>query len=179
MILVASLPFLWENAMNAKDAILNTYSFGDRIVESYLGDLSDADLLVRPTPGANHIAWQLGHLIASEHVMLESIKPGSSPALPAGFADAHGRDEASLQSDDPKRFSTKDQYLSLMRGQRAATRALLSKTTEEELDAPAAERFRKMVPTVGAVFQLAGNHVLMHVGQFASVRRKLNKPVVI
>jgi len=36
-----------------------------------------------------------------------------------------------------------------------------------------------MCPTVGATFNLIGSHVGMHVGQFVSVRRKLNKPVAL
>ena len=52
----------------------------------YLSDLSDADLLVRPTPGANHIAWQFGHLIESEPHLLKIILPDAKmPELPAGF----------------------------------------------------------------------------------------------
>src|SRR5438874_3001174 len=101
--------------MHAKDAILATLATGDRVLNKYLADLGDADLLVRPVPGQNHIAWQLGHLIATERFMLEGVKPGSSPALPEGFTDAHGRDEASTCSDDPSRFLTKDQYLALMK----------------------------------------------------------------
>ena len=31
-----------------------------------VSDLSDAELLVRPVPQANHIAWQLGHLILQD-----------------------------------------------------------------------------------------------------------------
>jgi hypothetical protein len=165
--------------MNAKDSILGTYAMGENVVGKYLDDLSDADLLVRPVEGGNHIAWQLGHLIVSERMMVESIKEGSSPALPAGFAEAHGRDEDSTHSDDPKRFRTKDEYLALMKSQREATKAVLAAATEADLDTPSSERFRKMMPTTGSVFLLVGTHVLMHVGQFASVRRKLHKPVVI
>jgi hypothetical protein len=36
-----------------------------------------------------------------------------------------------------------------------------------------------MFPKLGAVLTLAANHPLMHAGQFASVRRKLGKPVAI
>ncbi len=36
-----------------------------------------------------------------------------------------------------------------------------------------------MWPTLGAVLLLAGSHVLMHSGQFVSVRRKLGKPIAI
>ncbi len=34
---------------------------------TYLGDLTDADIMVRAIPDTNHIAWQLGHLIQSEN----------------------------------------------------------------------------------------------------------------
>jgi hypothetical protein len=66
-----------------------------------------------------------------------------------------------------------------MKSQREATKAVLAAATDADLDAPSDERFRKMVPTTGSVFLLVGTHVLMHVGQFASARRKLHKPVVI
>ena len=58
--------------MNAKDVLLQTIGMGDHILNAYLGDLSDADLLLRPVEGQNHIAWQLGHLISSERSMVET-----------------------------------------------------------------------------------------------------------
>jgi hypothetical protein len=165
--------------MHAKDAILQTCNMSEQVVDKYLNDLGDADLLLRPVPGQNHIAWQLGHLILSERGMVEGIKPGSSPPLPAGFEEAHGPDEASTASDDPARFLSKAKYLELMKAQREATKTVLSSLSDAELDAPAPERMRKMCPTAGAVLALIGGHVLMHVGQWVSVRRKLGKPVVI
>ncbi len=165
--------------MHAKDAILGTYAMGERVMSRYLEDLTDADLLLRPVPGQNHIAWQLGHLILSERGMAEGIKPGSSPALPDGFEAAHGRDEDSTHSDDPNRFLKKQQYIDLMTAQRNATKSVLNGLSETDLDAPGPERFRKNAPTVGAVLLLAGMHPLMHVGQFVGVRRKLSKPIAI
>ena len=50
--------------------------------------LSDADLLVRPAPSANHIAWQLGHLVLAEPFLIRTELPDAAyPELPAGFAD--------------------------------------------------------------------------------------------
>jgi hypothetical protein len=173
------IPQATEPAMNAKDAILTTYDMGERVLNTYLDDLADEDLRTRPVPGQNHIAWQLGHLIASERFMVEAIRPGLSPALPEGFVDAHGRDEASTCSDDPARFLKKDEYRALMKAQRNATKAALENMTEGDLDAPSPERYRNRMPTIGAVMLLIGTHVLMHVGQFVSVRRKLGKPIAI
>ncbi len=165
--------------MNAKDAILGTYAMGERVMSRYLDDLSDADLLIRPVSGQNHIAWQLGHLILSERATIESVKPGSSPELPAGFEEAHGRDVASTTSDDPSRFLGKDKYLTLIQAQREATRSVLNSLSDAELDAPSPERFQPRAPKNGDVLLLVGTHALMHVGQFVGVRRKLNKPVAI
>lgn len=163
--------------MHAKDALLQTLDMNERILGEYVGDLGDADLLLRPVEGQNHIAWQIGHLISTERVMVEAIKPGSCPPLPDGFDEVHGRD--ATQSDDPSRFASKERYLELFRAQRAATKAVLDSLTDADLDAPAPERTRKRFPTVGLTFGLMGSHVLMHVGQFVSVRRKLKKPVTI
>ena len=51
--------------MNDKNALQLALVSTQGMVPMYLGDLSDADLLVRPVPGANHIAWQIGHVISS------------------------------------------------------------------------------------------------------------------
>ena len=58
----------------------------------FIADLSDADLLVRPAPTANHIAWQLGHVIGSEQYFITKIGAAASlPKLPDGFTDQHGK----------------------------------------------------------------------------------------
>jgi hypothetical protein len=160
--------------MNAKDVIKNTLDTSDAILSRYVEDLADADLLLRPVAGMNHIAWQLGHLIDVESRLVETIRPGSSPKLPEGFADNHKMDQA--KSDDPSHFTTKAEYLNLWKAQRAATKAVLDSLPDAELDEqkPGLPGF---APTVGAVFNLLGTHPLMHFGQFVAVRRMLGKPV--
>jgi len=163
--------------MHAKDVIRNTIEMSDRIFGRYLDDLSDADLLVRPVEGMNNTAWQIGHLIMSERSMLESIKPGSSPALPEGFDEGHGREK--FTENDPAKFLPLAKYRELWKAQRDATYAVLETLSDDELDAPSDERFRKFIPTVGGVMNMIGSHVLMHAGQLVAVRRLTNKPVVI
>ncbi len=165
--------------MNGKDTILAAYDSADRIMERYLADLSDADLLIRPVPGMNHIAWQLGHLAISEKSILERVKPGAGAPIPEGFDKSHGCDETCTKLDDPSKFETKARYLELLKEQRAATKAVLDKMTDAELDAPAPETMRAMCPTVGAVMLLIGTHPLMHVGQWVAVRRSKGLPVAI
>src|SRR5581483_11268427 len=127
--------------MNAHAVLRVALAGADSISTSYLNDLSDADLLVRPVPGANHIAWQLGHLIAAENMMIGQACPGVMPALPAGFAEKHTKDTAG--SDDRGAFLGRDEYLRLYREQREATLKALDSLSEADFDRPAPEKFRQ------------------------------------
>ena len=163
--------------MNGKDVLRETLNFSTFVLKSYVGDLTDDELLKRPGPGCNHIAFQLGHLISSECMLLNSVSPGSAPELPAGFAEQHSK--ANAGSDDPAKFLTKQQYLDLADKVHAATLKVIEEYPEPDFHKPGPENFRKMFPTVGSIFMLIANHPLMHAGQFVPVRRALGKPVVI
>lgn len=158
----------------AKDVIRLTLGASDDFLKSYLHDLSDDDLNSIPVPGMNPIAWQLGHMLAAHRNWVESIKPGSCPPLPDGFATAHSKETAAPNSFTP--VATKADYLSAWEGLGAATRAVLDGLPDDQLDAPTGISF---APTVAALFNMMGVHALGHAGQFVAVRRKLGKPVVI
>ncbi len=163
--------------MNAKDAISGTANLSRMVLKAYIGDLTDKELMQRPGAGCNHIAWQLGHLIASESNLLNMITPGTGPELPAGFAEKHTKETIGI--DDPSKFCTKQEYLDLFDKCHAATLAALAKYPEADLDSPAPENIRSLVPTMGGMFTLIATHTMMHAGQFVPVRRALGKPVVI
>lgn len=160
--------------MHVKDALRSALEMNHNIVKSTLADLADADLLVRPVPGANHIAWQLGHLIGAEARFLGMI-PGAAPAeLPAGFAEQHTKEKAGSDTG----FRTKKEYLDLFDRVRGQTVAALQRVADADLDRPVEGPIARLAPTVGALFMLTANHELMHSGQFSVVRRKLGKPVL-
>jgi hypothetical protein len=160
--------------MDSRGALKAGIVGGERMVQAYLGDLSDAVLLARAVPGTNHIAWQLGHLIYAERWMVDLVRPGSVPELPAGIHEQHSNDTAA--SDDPTKFLSKAEYLELFKGVRAGTLALLETLSDAELDEQAPERLRHFLPTVGNVFVMQGTHWVMHAGQWAIIRRTLGKP---
>ena len=143
------------------------------VVQGYIQDLTDEDLLRRPVENANHIAWQLGHLIAAEHDLNNMVRPDSMPALPDGFADKHNKETAS--SDDPAAFCTKEEYLTCMAEQRAGTIALLDTLSDEDLQKPSPEKLQQFGGTVGAVIAGQSAHWMMHAGQWVIVRRQLGK----
>jgi hypothetical protein len=163
--------------MLAKDAIRECAELSRMVLKRYIEDLSDAELCRRPGPGCNHVAWQLGHLISSECSLLNLVRPGSAPELPAGFAEQHDKDHTA--SDDPSQFCTKNEYLKLLDQVHAASMKVLETFSPEDFDQPAPERLRNMFPTMGATMLLIASHPMMHAGQFVPVRRALGKPVVI
>jgi hypothetical protein len=147
------------------------------LLNSYIRDLSDADLLVRPVAGANHIAWQLGHLLVAERALVKAELPNAPfPELPAGFAEAHSKETAA--NDGPAGFLTKGEYLSIFETVRSATLAAVAGLKDADLDRPAVGPLAKMAPTLGDTFLLISNHTLMHGAQVTVVRRKLGKPVL-
>jgi DinB superfamily len=159
--------------MNARDAIKLNLNSANMISQSYLSDLSDADLLVRAVPGSNHIAWQLGHLLVAEREMLEAAFPGSMPALPAGFVEKYTTDTSKL--DSASAFHTKGEYLKIAEELRSATLKVLDKISDADLDKPGPEKFKDWLKSIGELISMQGSHWLMHAGQWALVRRKLGK----
>jgi uncharacterized damage-inducible protein DinB len=160
--------------MGPKDVIRNSLDTSDFTIKTYLNDLSDEDLRVTVVEGMHPIAQQLGHLITAEHMFQEMVEPGSAPALPDGFQDAH---DIKKTGGDPSGYRSKEEYLRLWDVHRAATKALLDRVGDSELDDNRDGKLPPWAPTVSAVLNMAGLHALMHAGQFVAVRRKLNKPI--
>jgi hypothetical protein len=159
--------------MDLKQAIRTSLAQSDFLVQSYLNDLTSADLLARPCPGGNHIAWQLGHLIAAEHHLVEQAAPGKMPKLPPGFAERHKKDSAA--KDDAASFLKKEEYLALAKHTREATQSVVAQLNEADFDKPVA-KVPPFVKTVGEMFLFIGPHWTMHAGQWAVIRRVLGRP---
>ena len=144
----------------------------------YVSDFTDAELLVRPLPGANHAAWQIGNVIGGDAFFVNAEMPNAVfPTLPPGFLELHGSKGAA--NDGPEGFLTKAEYLKLFDETRAATIAALETLSDADLDKPTSEKMRAWTPTLGHLFIMASNHTLMHGGQFSVIRRKLGKPVLM
>ena len=160
--------------MDAREALKLSINMGRMITTSYLDDLTDEEMLHRPDPKCNHINWQLGHLIVSEHQMIESICPGSMPALPDGLAEKYTKETAAI--DDPAALVDKQTLMAAYEEQRAATLAALENLSDEQLGQESPEPVRSYAPVVAAVFEMQGSHYMMHAGQWAVIRRQLGRP---
>jgi hypothetical protein len=163
--------------MTGKDVLIFMLKSNEHMVKWYISDLSDADLLVRPTPNANHIAWQLGHLIVAEaNVFLPKIPGAIIPPLPEGFAQQHNKEMASATSHSG--FCKKAEYLALRKGLRAATLEALIKFPEADLGNDPQMGWGDKAPTFASLFAIVANHDMMHAGQFTVLRRHLGKPIL-
>ena len=160
--------------MNTKDLIRQTIATTDFVWKGYLADLSDRDLLHRPVAGANHINWQLGHLITAEHNLCNQITPDSMPALPEGFAEKYASETA--ESDDAENFESKETLLAVQAEQRTGLLKILEGLSDEDLDKPGPEAMRSFFPNVASLILAADVHWMMHAGQWAITRRSLGKP---
>jgi DinB superfamily len=160
--------------MNTSDAMKVSMDMANMISMAYLEDLTDEQMMQRPHPECNHLKWQVGHLIASENMIIESVAAGSMPALPDGFAERYTKETA--KSDDASAFDSKEGLLRVYQEQRAGTLAALEKLSDADFDQESPEAIREYAPNVAAAFGLQGSHWLMHAGQWAVVRRQLGKP---
>lgn len=163
--------------MNANEAIKMNIDCADMVCGAYLGDLTNEEAMKRPHAGCNHVNWQLGHLIAADHMMCTGCIPDSLPALPDGFADKYSKETAS--SDNASDFVPKDKLMSMLQTQRSAIKEVLAGLSEEQLQAAAPEAMQKYALTVAAAFSMIGSHWLMHAGQWVVVRRELGREIVI
>jgi len=159
--------------MDFKDAVRSSLNVADFMVNGYLADITAEEMMTRSVPDANHVAWQLGHLITAERHLVEAAAPGSMPQLPAGFAERHDRSRP--VSDNPADYLSKDEYLRLAKDIRAATLKALDKLTPADFDKPIEGRVPPFVKKNGDAFVTIGNHWVLHAGQWVVLRRKLGR----
>jgi hypothetical protein len=146
------------------------------LLEMTLADFSDADLFVRPVPGANHAMWQLGHLATSTAFFAAAIPGGKSPEIPADWKDKFGKGAST--ADDPKAFPSRAEVMKALAASKDAVLAATKNLKWEDLEKSGPDQLKSFAPTIGHLVHVIGSHWTMHVGQFQVIRRKLGKPVL-
>ena|ERR1043165_9302575 len=163
--------------MHAKDVVKLALTSTRDTTLMFLGDLSDADLKVRPVPNANNIAWQLSHLTVAEKLLVGDQIPGIKYAeIPAAIANLGN--ERTGKTDPTEGYLPKGQYIEWFNAMRNTTIAAVEKLNDADFNRVTTNMMAKHAPTLGALLVLVANHTLMHGGQFTVVRRALGKPVI-
>jgi len=163
--------------MDIRDALKNNYQTSQMVCGAYLGDLTDEESMKRPHADCNHVNWQVGHLIASEHGMAGACVEGALPALPEGFAEKYSKETAS--SDDASAFVPHSQLMEIAKTQGEAVLKMIDGISDADFDKPAPEYMQTYASNIGAVVNMLGSHWMMHAGQWVIVRRELGREVVI
>ncbi len=142
------------------------------IAQMTLADMSDAELVQRPSPTANHALWQLGHVVVSEAKELAALVPGVT-ASPESFASRFTRETQGLNATAD--FPSKDEILAELTRVRTAVIAGVKQLTDEQLNQPSPVPWAK---SVGQLLLALSEHLTMHIGQIQVLRRKLGKPIL-
>ncbi len=161
--------------MKAAEVLATMLERNLAVVKMTLGDFTDDEMLVRPVEAANHVAWQLGHLVRSEHHMISQHNP-SMPALPDGFADKFTKETQG--TNQPGFFPGKHALLEQFETIRRATIDWTRTLSDEQLDQEN-QVLGQMFPRVHDIIAMQGMHTMMHLGQWQVVRRKLGKPILM
>ena len=144
------------------------------MINSFLKDFSDAEMLFRPAKTANHAIWQMGHLANSVRGMVTTCDP--SVAFPFEDDARFGKSKATI--DDPAFFPDKAELLARFDQAMDIAAGWVAKLSDAELSKPTPERIQAFAPTVGALAMLVASHPFMHIGQFTVMRRALGKPIL-
>jgi hypothetical protein len=144
------------------------------MIDMFLKDFSDADMLFRPAKTANHAIWQMGHLANSVRGMVTMCDPN----VKFSFEDdtRFGKSKASI--DDPAFFPTKAELLTRFDQAMDTAAAWVAKLSDADLAKPTPERMQAFAPTVANLAMLLASHPFMHIGQFTVSRRALGKPIL-
>ena len=145
------------------------------MIDMFLKDFSDADMLFRPAKTANHAIWQMGHLANSVRGMVSTCDPRVS--FPFEDDTRFGKSKASI--DDPAFFPGKAELVGRFDQAMEIAAAWVAKLSDADLAKPTPDRMQAFAPTVANVAILLASHPFMHMGQFTVTRRALGKPILM
>ena len=145
------------------------------MIDMFLKDFSDADMLFRPAKTANHAIWQMGHLANSVRGMVTTCD--LRVAFPFEDDTRFGKSKASI--DDPAFFPSKAELVGRFDKAMDIAAAWVAKLSDADLAKPTPDRMQAFAPTVANAAILLASHPFMHLGQFSVTRRALGKPILM
>ena len=129
-----------------------------------------------PAPGINHVAWQVGHLAASQVALIHvrCFAKDYDHCAPAGFREKFGKGSSPLP--DPSAYpAVADIRVAFGRIQAEAI-DLIAAMSEADLNNPAGADPHPLFSTKQGAIATTALHETFHAGQIALLRRLAGKP---
>ncbi len=161
----------------AIDSTVNhSFHFSVGFLKSLLEGIDTDKMAHQPSPGMNHPAWIVGHLVTA--MEFGAKLAGATYKAPDGWSDLFGM--KSEPSDDGSKYPDMTTLLAELDKSVAAVMPSLESIGSDALAAQMPdEGFRKMMPTVGdGLTFLINGHIAMHVGQLSAWRRACGMPAL-
>jgi hypothetical protein len=162
--------------MTANELLSTGYRFGALLVHRMVDDLTPAEFLRQPVPGANCAAWVVGHLALTLRNTLQRLGATDLPAFPEELIaklQVTGQ-QAGEQTGygDPKTLvALFDAYVERCQSMVSnVTPAFLAETSDGR---PGFAKNR------GEGLLFGSLHIAIHTGQLSTIRRCLGKPPVV
>ena len=161
--------------MTTLDILIDRLQASRRWTGNLLADIEETRWFDPPAPGAGHVAWQVGHLAASQVVLVHTrcFDKVYTDHLSATFRDTFGR--GSKPVADPKAYPPIAEIRAEFERIHRESIALIAAMDPRELDAPTSGDPHPMFTTKGTAIGMAALHETFHAGQIALIRRLAGK----
>jgi hypothetical protein len=159
--------------MTACELLIGGYRMGSRMLRLMCEDLTEPEFHHQPVPGANSVAWIVGHLAVTARRTAERLGATELPVLTEDFVGRYSQSKkpAEVQSD----LGSKEELLSLFTLCTDKLTEALRTLPADGLDGPALNPGR-FANNYGEAILFGSLHFAMHCGQISTIRRSLGKP---
>ena len=157
--------------MRMQDFLIERISKARGWTESLIADIDERQWFEMPAPGVGHVAWQLGHLAASQIALVHVRCLGKSadacidPALRGAFG------KGSTPVADASRYPSIADIRKLFDETQHQVIETIRNMSDADLDAPAGTDPHPLFDTKGGALATAAMHETFHAGQIAMSRR--------
>ncbi len=161
--------------MNTLDVLIDRLQAARRWTCDLLADVEESRWFDAPAPGLGHVAWQIGHLAASQVALIHTrcFNKTYTDHLSASFRDTFGRGSKPV-ADRSAYPPIPDIRATFDRIHRESI-DLISGMNPAELDAPVAGEPHPMFVSKAGAIGMAALHETFHAGQIALIRRLAGK----
>lgn len=146
-----------------------------RWTNSLLADIEASRWFECPAPGVQHIAWQVGHIAASQAVLIHNrcLNIPVAEAVPESFTRQFGR--GSKPVSDAAAYPPIPEVRQIYDDLQADCLSRIRQMTESDLNLPAYGDPHPMFARRGEAVGMAIMHEAFHAGQIALTRRLFGK----